>query len=702
MTNRRSLAPTRRLTWIAAALVASSAIFPACSGDSASDGDSSGTTGSQGTGNGAGQGGSDGPGQGGAASVTVSAGTGAGGDEQGDLVIEPQNPSLDVEFGTPGQTVQFTVNRGGSQVSGAVWFLSSPEAGTISPDGLFTANGMAGGEITVGAKLDDDTATTTLRLNLHVVENTGAISPTDQTTLTNPAPGQVDPSWTLWYPYANTVFPRGVPAPAWQSATNAQQPTAYYLKIEGANVLYEGFHLPEGGQQRVRPTRAAWDAIGTATDGGDMTVTIAKLVNGQKVGPITQTIRIARGKLKGTIYYNTYSSPLAGDAAVMRIRGDLSTPEVLLADCKVCHSVAADGSTVATADHGGNGGTFDLLADADNPPNVWVDPELAAFAGLYPQGGQVLVTNGTPGGSWPPNTPGSSYQATSSLRMRDGTIIPNSGIESHYAQTPVFSHDGTKLAFYDRPAGGGTGVLAVMDFDFATKVFSNYRVLATPQSGRHLAWPAFTPDGKWVLYQDGVGEDLATWSGNTGRIVAVNTETAEVKQLENLNSDAFAPGAGNPTRDQNLNFEPTLLPIASGGYYWVMLTSRRTHGNVLTGGRDSTKRLWVAALDLEGQGGVDMSHPPFYVEGQEQAGNSRGFWALDPCRQDGEGCESGDQCCNGFCNPSEADPNVFECGTPDPGECADEFEACTTAADCCDPTMECINGRCAQDEPVPN
>ena len=93
---------------------------------------------------------------------------------------------------------------------------------------------------------------------------------------------------------------------------------------------------------------------------------------------------------------------------------------------------------------------------------------------------------------------------------------------------------------------------------------------------------------------------------------------------------------------------------------------------------------------------------PFYVEGQEQSGNSRGFWALDPCRQDGEGCESGDQCCNGFCNPSDADPNVFVCGTPDPDECADEFEACETAADCCDPTMECINGRCAQDDPVPN
>jgi hypothetical protein len=693
--------PRQRLPWIAALLVVASAIVPACSGDVADGSGSSSGDPTSGPGAGPGQGGGD-TGQGGSGSITVGVGSGAGGDEQGSLVIEPQNPSLDVEYGVAGQTVQFTATRGGSDVNGVAWFLSTPEAGTITPGGLFTSNGMAGGEITVGARLDGDTATTTLRLNLHVVENPAGLTPSDQDILTNPDPGAADPAWTLWYPYGGTVFPRGVPAPAWQSATSAQMPSAYYLKIEGADVLYEGFLAPEGGAQRARPSREAWDAIGTATDGGDMTVSIAKLVAGQKVGPIEQTIKIARGKLKGTIYYNTYNSPLAGNTgAVMRIRGDLSTPEVFLGQCKVCHSVAADGSTAATADHGGGGGTFDLLANPDTPPNVWTDAELAAFAGLYPKGGEVLVTNGTPGGFWPPNTPGSSFSATSTLRMRDGTLVPNSGIEPYYAQTPVFSHDGSMLAFYDRPAGGGTGALALMDFDLATKTFSNYRVIGTPQAGRHHAWPAFTPDGKWVLYQDGTGDDLATWNANTGRIVAVNVETAELKQLENLNSDAFAPGAGNPTRDHDLNFEPTLLPLASGGYYWVMFTSRRTHGNTLTSGRNDTKRLWVAAFDLDAPAGVDPTHPPFYVEGQEQAGNSRGFWALDPCRQDGEGCESGDQCCNGFCNPSADDANVFVCGQPD-GSCSDEFEACDTAADCCDPSMECINGRCAQDDPVPN
>jgi len=42
----------------------------------------------------------------------------------------------------------------------------------------------------------------------------------------------------------------------------------------------------------------------------------------------------------------------------------------------------------------------------------------------------------------------------------------------------------------------------------------------------------------------------------------------------------------------------------------------------------------------------------------------RGFWVLDPCKKDGNTCETADQCCGGFCRPDKS--GVKMC-IPDPG-----------------------------------
>ena len=140
--------------------LAAAGVAAACSPDATSDGD--GTSFNQdddGSGSDKGGGSGTDKGSGGDSGISVSVGSASangGGDPSGGLVIDPGDPVLDVEYGTPGQTVQFAAKRGGQEVSGAVWYLSSPEAGTISETGLFTSNGLAGGDITVGALLDDD------------------------------------------------------------------------------------------------------------------------------------------------------------------------------------------------------------------------------------------------------------------------------------------------------------------------------------------------------------------------------------------------------------------------------------------------------------------------------------------------------------------------------------------------------------------
>ena len=67
------------------------------------------------------------------------------------------------------------------------------------------------------------------------------------------------------------------------------------------------------------------------------------------------------------------------------------------------------------------------------------------------------------------------------------------------------------------------------------------------------------------------------------------------------------------------------------------------------------KKLWVAAINIDSQENppqkaADITHPAFYLDGQElTAGNMRAFWTLDPCEANGQSCQTGDQCCTGFC-----------------------------------------------------
>ena len=149
-------------------------------------------------------------------------------------------------------------------------------------------------------------------------------------------------------------------------------------------------------------------------------------------------------------------------------------------------------------------------------------------------------------------------------------------------------------------------------------------------------------------------------------------------------------------------------PVPSGGYYWVVFTSRRIYGNLLngkpfgnTGDGTPQKKLWVAAIDINGVVGTDPSHAAFYLPGQELgAGNSRGFWVVDPCKANGNSCESGDECCNGFCR-KDPDGGALVCQDKPPlTTCVQEFEKCTVDGYCCDPKQKCIAGKCAVTGPV--
>jgi hypothetical protein len=204
-----------------------------------------------------------------------------------------------------------------------------------------------------------------------------------------------------------------------------------------------------------------------------------------------------------------------------------------------------------------------------------------------------------------------------------------------------------------------------------------------------------------------------------GEIWWTDLATATQHRLDALNGynpdgTSYLPsGANNHSDDATLNYEPTVNPAPSGGYAWVIFTSRRMYGSVATidpfssdprsydyAHEVTTKKLWVAAIDLNAPVGTDPSHPAFYLPAQElQAGNARGFWVLNPCEPDGDSCSAGDQCCGGYCQPL-GDGGSLVCGSATP-TCAADGDKCVVSSQCCDTAAECIDGYCAEASPAP-
>ena len=496
-----------------------------------------------------------------------------------------------------------------------------------------------------------------------------------------------------------------------------------------------------------------WERASNSASGkaDPLTVAVTVASAGAAYGPIQQHWVIADARLSGIIYYNSYGTQLAknydgavaGDGkfggATLGIRvGDTAPTLVAGSDggkdkCRVCHSVSADGSRLISA-YIDDGGASAYALKVNGTVDETTMGVYAEFPGMYPDGSLALSGKGE------------------ILQLPEAAApVASTGLSDIATQigTPMFSPDGKRVVF--NPVSGGSLAnpkqkLVVVDFDRQTLEFSS-PFTAVDYTGQPAetrpGWPAFFPDGKSIVYHHQTkagldGNDLGDlrtrkgalarlyWNGLSG--TEPSTPLDRLNGLDENGNSYLAPlsapvtltctgdgkGVGNiqasHESDVDLNYEPTVNPVSGGGYAWVVFTSRRRYAHVATippfcsdpRGVDllaniTPKKLWVAAIDLDAKPGKDASHPAFYLPGQELlAGNSRGFWVLDPCRSDGASCATGDQCCQGFCQP-DADTGALVCGAKPPQySCSGLQEKCSTSVDCCDKNQSCIGGFCGQ------
>jgi hypothetical protein len=515
--------------------------------------------------------------------------------------------------------------------------------------------------------------------------------------------GTADATFKWLYPYDKTVFPRGLVSPTMQFDGGAAD--AVYVHITGTGLDYKGwFKGGAAGAVQTALSQKAWDAVTRAVGGTALKVSVTSISGSAVTGPITETWTVAPGSIRGTIYYETYNStiiagsPVLAEAAgigIMKIQPGASQPTVLKSGCgNVCHTASADGSTLVSSTgvmNTAQSESWDLKNNGAAIAPVHTG-NVFTYGGLYPDGTFLMSAT---------DFRVSTNTASRLYDTKTAANIPAPGWDGVITRggTTAFSPDGKQIAFIHEDKDGHT--LAKMDFAVATKTFSGLVDLANDPGG-YLAWPAFTPDGKTIIYHSGSSASFETDLGATGDVFAVDVATKKVRRLDAL--DGYTgPGTGTylPANDPGLTFAPTVLPEAVGGYFWAVFTSHRSYGflspSKAPAGTDQNGKLWVAAIDINGAPGSDISHPAFYLDGQElSADNLRGFWVLPPCQKDGTNCSAGDQCCTGFCRGTNG--GDLTCVEPPKG-CANQGERCAVTSDCCDVSEQCIGGYCALPAP---
>jgi Tol biopolymer transport system component len=629
------------------------------------------------------------------------------------LTIEP--PVLELESvggAQPSAAFRaFRSTRLGSMepVSPDAWTIAHDRMGAIDPSGTFVANGRAGGEVEITARVG--TTTATARATVRIVRSIpldpsvpAAIPP-----LFDTLPEEEDPfeAASIVYPLEGARLPNNAGAPDVQWIAPSEIGDAFRITFESpfARVTGYAFHANTGFGSRFLVDRDSFRAVADSSRNESLSVRVDRLPASHEsvVRGAPVSIWLSEDGIFGTLYYwQVATDPQASD--VYRIDAATSARTSVFATepgtCVGCHALSRDGRKLAATLDSRGPDWVTVIADATSstrPPRELVTPLDPAFNFLAfsPDGARILASQPLSGD--PDDT-------RLLLLGEDATPIAEDDLPSGAAGYPAWSPDGALVAWMegggDGPRGTDEGTRVVIadateaGLDDPRTLHDGVTLQDSPEGGLTDSRPTFSPDSRWVVFAHGTRSvsavDIAAERPRAG-LYLVPVGGGPAVRLDrgmgrNGPVDAFWPV-----------FSPFATEEADGGkLFWLAFYSRQDYGNERSGTRGTGRRqLWVMAIDpVIANGGTDPSHPPYWLSGQDvRADDIAAQWAATACRAQGEDCSASSECCSGVCG--EGPDPVCE----PPAVCRRYGESCESAADCC-PGLECNLHVCGYEPPI--